>query len=150
MKICKTCGELEALVPKTSKCRTCYNSYMREYMKRRYFKRRMEWLSRLGGTCAVCGVEDDLNFDHIDATTKQFDVAKILASASETKLSVEMAKCQILCVLHHKEKTDREGDGFILPVIHGGGKSGKKNCPCIPCKARKAEYMKNYQKPILT
>jgi hypothetical protein len=27
-----------------------------------------------------------------------------------------------------------------MSVEHGGGLSGKKNCKCVPCRARKAEY----------
>ena len=49
----------------------------------------------------------------------------------------------------------RSGDGpgsfavFPGQVIHGrlgGGLPGKKNCPCQPCRNRKAEYMKRYNK----
>ncbi len=32
-------------------------------------------------------------------------------------------------------------------VEHGGGLSGKKNCPCTPCKDRKAAYMQTYKRP---
>lgn len=30
-------------------------------------------------------------------------------------------------------------------IEHGGGLGGKRNCPCKPCKERKAEYNKGYR-----
>lgn len=30
-------------------------------------------------------------------------------------------------------------------VEHGDGLTGKKGCPCAPCKARKSQYMKQYR-----
>jgi hypothetical protein len=59
-------------------------------------------------------------------------------------LLAELAKCQLLCPPHHLEKSMRQG--AFGAVGHGGGASGKKNCPCVPCKARKAAYMKVYKK----
>jgi hypothetical protein len=54
----------------------------------------------------------------------------------------ELSKCQLLCNDCHLDKSKLEGS--LGTVDHGGGISGKKNCPCVLCKTRKAEYMKNY------
>lgn len=58
------------------------------------------------------------------------------------RLVTELNKCQLLCRPCHLKKS--QTDGSSRAVEHGGGESGKKNCPCAPCKARKAEYMANY------
>lgn len=60
---------------------------------------------------------------------------------SEERLQAELKKCQLLCHDCHREKTLKE-----ISVDHGEGLSGKKNCPCAPCKQRKSEYMVEYNK----
>lgn len=82
-----------------------YNTEMNRYMKERYTRRRIEWINNLGGVCVACGVDEDLEFDHIDPQTKEYSIAKILSGGSEAKVAKEMAKCQLLCTEHHKEKT---------------------------------------------
>lgn len=115
-----------------------YNEYMRVYMLDRYHERRAEAVRRLGGRCAVCGVTEDLEIDHIDPALKSFNISS-LWSVSKKRFEAELEKCQALCKVHHIEKTRREQS-----VDHGGGMSGKRNCPCRPCKQRKAEYMTTY------
>lgn len=95
-------------------------------------------LAYLGGRCVVCGSDTDLQFDHIDRATKCFEIAKHSACRWET-LVVELDKCQLLCKKHHAMKTSVD-----LGVDHGGGVSGKKNCPCDACRDRKREYMRAY------
>lgn len=82
-----------------------YNPQMNSYMKERYARRRNFWLNKLGGVCVVCGANEGLHFDHINPLTKEYAIAKILSGGSEAKVSAEMAKCQLLCLEHHKEKT---------------------------------------------
>jgi hypothetical protein len=92
--------------------REAYNTYMRDYMLRRYHRRRREALTQLGGLCVICGEtdEDQLRFDHVDAKTKSFDLAKRLAGVSEKKLQEELRKCQVLCDDCHKVKSWEAGD----------------------------------------
>lgn len=85
-----------------------YRAYMREYMLRRYHRRRAEWIERLGGKCAECGKETALEFDHVDATVKAEAIARILTSGSARRVREEMAKCQLLCGRCHRAKTKRE------------------------------------------
>lgn len=117
------------------------NEYMREYMARRREARRAELRGMLGGRCAVCGSTEGLEFDHIDHATKSFSIGMWIDRKWELLLQ-EVAKCQLLCNAHHIEKTRQE-----RTVPHGGGVSGRRNCKCEPCKARKAEYMKCYTRP---
>lgn len=113
---------------------------MNDYMKNRWIKRRAEAIEFLGGKCVECGATEALEFDHIDPSTKVMTIARASSRNAEFFMN-EVRKCQLLCEVHHKEKTRKESE-----VGHGEGLSGKKNCPCAPCKAKKAEYMVGYMK----
>jgi hypothetical protein len=113
---------------------------MNNYMKNRWIKRRAEAIEFLGGKCVECGSTEALEFDHIDPSTKTMTIARASSRNAEFFWS-EVRKCQLLCTEHHLNKTRDD-----LGVGHGEGASGKKNCPCAPCKARKAEYMREYKK----
>lgn len=95
----------------------------------------------LGNKCCKCESTEDLQFDHIDAKTKSFDVSKNW-SRRWNILVLELDKCQLLCKPHHLKKSIENKD--LGQVDHGGVLSGKKNCSCIPCKTKKAYYMRVY------
>lgn len=116
-----------------------YNSYMNEYMKKRYRQRMDRAIDILGGKCVECGTTDNLQLDHVDPTTKTYDFNKIWNRSLDV-FDAELEKAQLLCKEHHQAKTLVQ-----LSVEHGGGKSGKRNCKCLPCKAKKAEYMRAYK-----
>lgn len=118
------------------------NEYMRQYMADRRAKRKQQLIEMLGGHCARCEVTDELDFDHIDPKTKSFQISGRALDKPWALLLEEVAKCQLLCRPHHLEKSLENGD--LRNVEHGGGLTGKKNCPCTLCKARKSEYMKKY------
>lgn len=86
------------------------NEYMRLYMKRRYERRRADAIADLGGACVDCGIADGLEFDHVDPATKEFSVAKILASGSTEKVKKELAKCVLRCHACHVIKSMLNGD----------------------------------------
>lgn len=117
-----------------------YNEYMRDYMKRRYYKLRSEAYELLGGKCVKCGETDNLEIDHIDRTTKTVDVSKF-CSMSRAKFMEELKLCQLLCHEHHKQKTSAEQS-----VEHGGGLTGKKNCRCDLCKPLKNAYSRQLKR----
>lgn len=118
---------------------TTHNTtYMRAYNLNRYHERMGALRQILGGKCVVCGSTDDLEIDHIDRRLKSFTISAKWDSPMDVLLE-ELKKCQLLCSTHHAEKSARE-----MSVGHGEGKSGKRNCKCAPCKARKAEYMAAY------
>lgn len=79
-------------------------------MAKRYARRRAAAITQLGGCCRACGTTEALNFDHVDARTKSFDVGKRLAGVSEVKLQAELKKCQLLCDACHKQKSLECGD----------------------------------------
>lgn len=107
---------------------------MAKYMLARYRTRRNAAIEILGGKCVICGSIENLEIDHIDPSTKTMSVSKMW-SCSQEKYDAEIQLCQLLCNEHHKAKTSQE-----LRVPHGGGVSGKRNCPCELCRAKKREY----------
>ena len=121
------------------KTREEYNEYMRVYMLNRYHERRAESYRILGGLCVVCETTEDLQIDHIDPALKTLEIGK-LWSVAKAKYLKELEVCQLLCGEHHREKTSREQS-----VEHGGGVSGKRNCPCDPCRVKKAVYNANWR-----
>ena len=82
-------------------------SYHTEYYK----KRRDQFINLLGGSCANCGATNQLEFDHIDPSTKQFSIGKLL-NVSYEKALAEVRKCQLLCKSCHKIKTNANKDGY--------------------------------------
>lgn len=81
------------------------NEYMRKYMRDRYYRRRASAIAQLGGQCTVCGTTENLHFDHIEPAAKAFAIGKAFAGFSDARLQEELNKCQLLCQLHHIEKT---------------------------------------------
>jgi hypothetical protein len=118
---------------------------MARYMADRRAQRRIQLLQILGGRCVRCGTANNLEFDHIDATQRSFRINGRALDKPWTALLAEVAKCQLLCRVHHWDKTVKSGE--LRTVEHGGGASGKSRCSCGPCKTRKAEYMRAYGHP---
>ena len=117
-----------------------YNAYMRNYLKKRYEDRSSHFKAILGGACSWCSSVENLQFDHIDRSTKLFEVRYLLYKRriDDPDLLAEIEKCQLLCFDCHTRKTASE-----VGVEHGGGVSGKRNCKCSPCKQKKAEYVRD-------
>jgi hypothetical protein len=76
----------------------------RLYLRNRKKIHKKYLIEMLGGICVGCGVTENLQFDHIDRTTKSFCIGKNLASKLE-KLIEEANKCQLLCEKCHQHKT---------------------------------------------
>lgn len=75
----------------------------------------------LGGVCVVCGIQEALDFDHVDPSTKLFRIANGWRY-SEELFWAEVAKCQLLCRPHHIEKSLREKS-------LGGWGAGRRGSP---------------------
>ena len=74
--------------------------------------------SILGNKCVSCATTDRLQFDHIDPSTKLFDVTtRILYS--KKKLDAEVAKCQLLCISCHAKKTHKDNGHNLYEKGHG-------------------------------
>lgn len=121
-----------------------YNAYMREYRRKRHKAERDKAIIRLGGKCVECGSTESLEFDHIDRNSKNFEIG-VMFSQSKAKVEVELAKCQLLCRVHHEEKTLRESG--LQPWRHGTITGYKtKRCRCRLCKDACAEHSRIYRK----
>jgi 5-methylcytosine-specific restriction endonuclease McrA len=120
-----------------------YKQYMKDYMLKRYHERRDKAIERLGGKCK-CGSISDLQFDHINPTTKKFTIAK-LSSINEEDFWKEIDKCQLLCNNCHQEKTLLDLGRISAKQTHGT-LSSYRYCKCNECKAAKSVYMKEYNK----
>lgn len=90
-------------------CMANSNEYMREYMLRRYRKRRADALVYLGELCAVpdCGETGKLEIDHINPEQKKYEMRDLWCGPLD-RLYEELDKCQLLCHLHHVDKSVTE------------------------------------------
>lgn len=79
----------------------------RNYMNEQNDRRRTAAIQSLGGACVICGTTNNLDFDHVDPTTKLFTISSGL-SRTESVFWAEVAKCQLLCRPHHVEKSSSE------------------------------------------
>jgi len=62
--------------------------------------------------CKDCGMKFafyQMQFDHVDRSTKKFNVAALLNSARTTALKEEIAKCDIVCANCHAKRTFLRG-----------------------------------------
>ena len=90
------------------------------YVRAKYQERRAAGIAHLGGACVLCGSTEDLHFDHIDPTTKSFNISS--SNISNSKFWAELKKCQLLCSPHHKEKTLKEGNFKVIGHANGNNK----------------------------
>lgn len=77
-----------------------------------YHNRRELLIQQLGGKCAICGSTENLEFDHIDSTSKGFDLSRCLTQNIDTVLD-ESSKCQLLCRACHIQKTKEFKDNGV-------------------------------------
>lgn len=123
--------------------------YMRDYMKQRREKRRQKFIDLLGGKCEDCGSKHNLQFDHIDASKKSFDLNDI-KDGSEKKITKELKKCQLLCAKCHFKKTIKNKEHVNKtksPANHGTIWMYKKyKCRCDDCKWAMSKYLKKLNK----
>lgn len=113
-----------------------YNAYMKDYMLRRYHKRRVDAIILLGGKCKICGSTDELNFHHINPDLKIMAIAR-MSSLSKQKWEEELAKCELLCEECHQ---------FHHRVFNEHGyKKYFQGCRCNICRAANALYSKEYK-----
>lgn len=97
-------------------------------------------LNLLGGKCVECGTKERLHFDHIDPSTKLYNIALILHYNREI-LTAELKKCQLLCSSHHGMKTAR--DNGRVGSVHGTvSRYNNHGCRCLACTVANTERMR--------
>ena len=127
---------------------------MAAYMAARRLRRRQELIALLGGVCTRCGTCENLEFDHVDRTTREFNLSGKGLDKPWPVLLAEVAKCQLLCKPHHLEKTreygDNTGGGWNKIDGPGGFQHGTEagymrgGCRCWDC--RKARYERRVER----
>lgn len=115
----------------------------RDYMRNYRDKRTVLAKEQLGSKCVLCGVKDRLEFDHIDPKTK-IKAVTAMTHASHAAFEAEVAKCQLLCKDHHREKSKAESRVLqIKPIRHGTMYAyQKRGCRCELCRKAKQESRK--------
>lgn len=109
-------------------------AYQSSYNKAWKQARRARLVEMLGGQCTRCGATEDLEFDHIDPSTKVFAVCAGLSRAWEA-LVEEASKTQLLCKPCHVAKgaEDRPGLQHGTYYVYWYW-----NCRCQECRAANA------------
>lgn len=141
MKMCQNHPENAAA--NGTKCRDCYNAYMREYNLARYHRIRTESIAALGGECVDCDATEDLEFDHLDRYEKSFDVGRLL-NYSKLRRDEELKKCVLRCGGCHRAKTKAMKDHKGVP--HGEGIVGKRQCQCGSCSPLKKTQSEKFER----
>lgn len=117
---------------------------MSDYQQNYLQKRRALAKQYLGSKCIVCGTTENLEFDHVDRTTKEFDISNGIAKhIAWQKLVIELNKCQLLCEEHHLQKTSQES----RTSTHGYWMYRKYKCRCDVCIKANSDYIKQFKKP---
>lgn len=99
----------------------------RKFQRKRCARNRREWF--IDKYCVRCGSVEQLELDHINPKDK---ITHNVWSWSPQKRKEELAKCQVLCRDHHKEKT-RKDMGYGLK--HGTENGyGYYKCRCDECR----------------
>ena len=101
--------------------------------KERKRHRRAQLIEMLGGICVRCGTTEDLEFDHIDSSTKRFVVCSNLARPWDDLVD-EALRCQLLCKPCHQAK----GAEDRPEPPHGIYRYSDLGCRCAICRAANA------------
>jgi hypothetical protein len=96
--------------------------YYKQTVKETYSKNiKLIHSEKLKRGCVCCGYNTSayaLDFDHIDPSTKLYDIAQ-LATRRFDKIQEEIKKCQVLCANCHRIKTNDPSTFIELCSKHG-------------------------------
>ena len=92
-----------------ARCKECVKESYRTGRRARRQKFKMLSMKRLGGSCCNCGIKATMNnqpifdFHHIDASTKLYNVADLIANTSKLEeVYNEVDKCVLFCANCHR------------------------------------------------
>lgn len=116
--------------------------------RKRYSERRSFGINYLGSVCAECGTTNNLQFDHVDSTTKLFDVS--VGMRAFKIWFDEIKKCQLLCRPCHIKKTikneETAGQKKYGSLRHGTYTMYMKGkCRCDDCRSAYSVWKKEYR-----
>lgn len=108
-----------------------------------YYRVKAEMVEKLGGKCVSCGTVENLEFDHIDPSTKSFSIGSKIRCYAKVKILEEVKKCQLLCKSCHREKNKVDNGeaqhGSLTMYTH-------YKCRCKPCKKSYRAWANNYKR----
>lgn len=130
-------------------CKTSLSYEYQKYQKPAIDRRRLWARQLLGDVCASCGTSDQLEFDHVDRTSKSFNIGSNLLKKKQD-LIAELKKCQLLCRPCHAEKTKNESQALYSgprPETEHGTLTmyAWHKCRCDPCMEANTEYHRQYR-----
>jgi hypothetical protein len=96
-----------------------------EYQRQWMAKRRASYFA--DKTCVICNSTINLELDHIDPNLK---ISHRIWSWSNDRRLAEIAKCQVLCEVHHKVKTLEQ----TRTKTHGVSMYRSQKCRCDICR----------------
>lgn len=111
-------------------------SYQRHIEKRRlhHKEKREEWNKKIhiyyGECCQICGFNEEFyaayECHHLDPSTKEMEVSKMMSKDWETEVVPELEKCIYICIICHRKMSKGRFDEDIksgnLLLIPGGKK----------------------------
>lgn len=121
------------------------NEYMREYLRTRYHERRQLAYSLLGGRCERCGATSNLEFDHIDPSSKTMSFSR-MALVSMANFLEELSKGRLLCDPCHNLKTLSDKGQVPARGTHGT-LAAYRYCRCELCRKAKRDWSRTYIQP---
>ncbi len=77
--------------------------YHRKYNRERYHRLRTKYIILLGGKCSNCGSIENLEFDHIDKTTKEIEIGFLL-NYSQDRIKKELKNVNFFVMAAIKKK----------------------------------------------
>lgn len=92
-----------------------------------YKRRRKIAVIALGNKCAICGSANALEIDHVDPSTKSIELGRDWYN--DNWWNEVLSLCQLLCIVHHREKTALELKARFQKdrnLLHGTSKSVSK------------------------
>jgi len=121
-----------------------YNAYMRDYMLKRYYKRRAEMIAFLGGKCEECNSIENLEIDHKDPAKKSMDLSKFW-NLKWDLVEDELMKCQLLCESCHAFKSIHDHGNQEAKGDHGT-LSSWRHCKCNLCREAYNKWAREYKR----
>lgn len=112
----------------------------RAYRAARYKRILQDAKKSLGGRCVDCGSTKNLQFDHVDPSTKVVDISRA-ADAALYLLKEELTKCALRCQPCHNKKTLRDLKKTPAKGTHGT-LSSYRYCHCELCLDAKRRYQR--------
>lgn len=112
--------------------------YMKKYRHEKAARQKKMALALLGGKCVKCGTDENLQFDHIDPSTKRFHILQQI-TGNWAEIEKEIRKCQLLCYACHKGKSAAETTERNAIIF-----SGERSVRAKLTDAQAAEYRERF------